>query len=350
MAVDVREACRSQRAGKGQWTYGLVSELLRREQELILLCDSPLPSEWEQYSPKTKTFRSGVLWHVRAFLYFVGLKQPSMYVSLTSFIVPFFLPKKYLCIPVVHDLIAFRPDIHNKKATIIERLLAKGALRKAAHILTVSTSTKNDLLKQFPSLSETAITPIFAGPVRESAAVSESNENMILCVATLSPRKNQYRLLQAYASLPENLRKKYKLVLAGGRGWNDNNIVRLAQETDGADFIGYIDEQQYRDLLHSCAVLALPSLYEGFGMQVLDALQRGVPVLTSDRGSLSEVAGDSALLVDPEDVRSIASGLSTILTNESVRSRLRTQGPVQAGTFSWKRTADLFLNIVKVLQ
>lgn len=350
IAIDVREASRTSRAGKGQWTYGFVSELLKRTANVTLLSDASIPYEWKKYKPTVHIFPSGFLWHVRAVFFVRSKKEIQTYVSPTSYIVPSFLPKRICTLPVVHDLIAFRNDVHNKKATLIERLLARRVFCRAAHILTVSTSTKNDLLKRFHQLSEQRITPIFAGPMSENPRLAESDDDTILCIGTLSPRKNQYRLIQAYAALPQALRSKYTLVLAGGRGWQDADILRLCESTTGVEWIGYVDEAQYDSLLHSCAVLALPSLYEGFGMQILDALQRGVPVLTSDRGSLPEVTGTAAVLVDPEDVSSIQAGLEKILSDSVLRATVHTDGPTQAAKFSWKRTADLFLNVLKELQ
>tara|TARA_Y100000310_G_C20339158_1_gene648961 strand:- start:132 stop:692 length:561 start_codon:yes stop_codon:yes gene_type:complete len=172
----------------------------------------------------------------------------------------------------------------------------------------------------------------------------------ILCAATLSPRKNQLRLIQAYKSLSSDLRSQYRLQLIGGRGWHDQEIVDLAKATEGVEWHDYVPSDQYNALLSTAHILALPSLYEGFGMQILDALQRGIPVLTSNRGSLKEVTEECAVLVDPESVESISEGLERILTSKALQQDLRTSGPQQAEQFSWKRTTDLFLASVKQLQ
>jgi len=111
--------------------------------------------------------------------------------------------------------------------------------------------------------------------------------------------------------------------------------------------MGYVPEEQYRALLQSSTVLAFPSLYEGFGLPVLDALQRGIPVLTTERGSIPEVSGTCCVTVNPESVDSIRDGLRVILTNSHLRDRLRSCGPAQAARFSWDRTAERLLEAVQ---
>ena len=187
---------------------------------------------------------------------------------------------------------------------------------------------------------------IFAGPLDEHPAQSSPDGETILCPGTLCPRKNQLRLIQAYAGLPQGTRDQYRLLLVGGRGWQDAEIVRLAQETPGVEWRGYVPEEEYRTLLARCTVLAFPSLYEGFGLPVLDALQRGIPVLTSAGGSLPEVTGGYAVTVEPRSVESIRMGLLHILQDATLQETLRTAGPGQAQQFSWDRTAELLLQAV----
>lgn len=138
-----------------------------------------------------------------------------------------------------------------------------------------------------------------------------------------------------------------QLILAGGRGWHDDDIVKKACETPGVRWLGHVSGEKYRELLESATIFALPSLYEGFGLPVLDAMKAGVPVVISDRGSLREVAGDAAVYIDPEDVDSIAKGLSRLLNDEQLRSELWKKGHTQATKFSWERTVDIFLKAIR---
>lgn len=341
IVFDAREAFSDRKSGKGQWASGLIGELSRREIRLTLLGDVRSPA-----IPGLVRLPAGIRWHFAALRYLRNAEGVDCYVSPSSFIVPALLPGATRSVLVVHDLIAFRGEPHDRKATILEKLFLARAMRKASAVCTLSESTKQDLVKRFPQTPMHSIHVVYAGPALENPPVRQSDGQTILCVATLCPRKNQLRLIRAYAALPPDLRERSRLVLAGGRGWQDSEILRMAANTKGVEWIGYVSDADYQQLLSTCEIFALPSLYEGFGMQILDALQRGIPVLTSERGSLKEVAGSAAAFVDPESERSIGAGLAALLEEEELRTSLEKSGPVQARQFTWKRTADLFLEAV----
>lgn len=346
ISVDVREACRSVRTGKGQWTYGFVTELIARKIPLTLFTDAEVPNEWRNHSHVgVALYPRGIRWHweVKRTLEDDG----GVYISPLSYLVPAFFNTGAHYIPVVHDLIAFRPEAHQWKARVLERLTLGRALRAATHVCTISQSTKQDLLEHFPFMDARRVTPVFAAPMKSDVTKNTHVASSILCIATLCPRKNQRRLIEAYAMLPDALRSVFSLELAGARGWQDEEILTLAARTPGVRLLGAVTDAEYERLLGSCTVFALPSLYEGFGMQLLDAVQRGVPVLTSKRGSIPEVCGDSAEYVDPESVASIARGLERLLTDPARREHLAAIGPKQAAAFTWPRTADLLLDAVE---
>lgn len=349
LAIDVRAALVPQPTGKGQWLRGFLPELLSRNTALTLLTDSPVPRAWLHAHVEVKTFPHGHLWHLRSAHFLRKNCERFVFFSPTSFIVPFLLGSKVPTVPLVHDLIAFRGEPHDRKARIIEHLTLGRALCHAAHICTVSTATKNSLLSRFPFLNPERISLIFAGPSEPGPPSNVPDGRTILTVGTLCPRKNQLRLIRAYASLPENVRARTRLVLAGGRGWNDREIVDAVTATSGVEWLGYVSDAHYHDLLHICEIFAFPSLEEGFGLPVLDALQRGTLVLTSTRGGLREVAGEAAVTVDPGDTQAIRKGLETLLHDQQLRERLRAAGPAQARQFSWKQSVDLFLNAVQPL-
>ncbi|NOS66879.1 MAG: glycosyltransferase family 4 protein [Candidatus Peribacteraceae bacterium] len=350
LVIDVREACRANRTGKGQWTYGFVCELLRRKIAVQLLSDCEVLPEWTKAGAEEVIISGkGFRWHWNV-LQWLRRHPGVTYMSPTSYIVPAFAPRTVRCIPVIHDLIAFRNEPHDRKATLIERWTLPRVLRKCSRLCTVSESTKHDLLARYPSLEPSRVLPIFAGPLHPHPQKPHPDAKTILCVATLCPRKNQLRLIRAFASLPDDLRRSHQLILAGGRGWHDDEIVRIARETPGVEWRGYITGAQYESLLSTCAVFALPSLYEGFGMQILDALQRGIPVLTSDRGSLKELAEGAAMIADPECVECISRALDDLLRDTSLRSTLAEKGRQRAALYSWRRTVDLFLSSIPALR
>ncbi len=347
-AIDIREACRPHRTGKGQWTYGFLSELRHRGHSIIGYTDTTIPSSLAGEDIEVRCFADrGLSWHFHVASDVRRRKEVDLYVSPTSFIVPSLLKRSFPIVPIVHDLIAFRGEPHNRKATFIERWTLPRAVRYASHICTVSEATKHDLLARFPHVHSANVSAIFAGPMHDKRPLSTPDHRTILCIGTLSPRKNQLRLIEAYSRLPSSLRERFTLTLVGGRGWLDEDIVALAARTPGVEWKGYADDQEYGALLSCCTLFALPSLYEGFGMQLLDAMQRGVPILTSDRGSIREVCGNAAHYVDPEDTSAIAQGLELLLCSDLLRQDLREKGREQAQCFSWAKTVDLFLQSVK---
>ena len=350
IAIDVREACRPQPTGKGAWTLHCVTALLTHsEHTFTLLTDADVPPHWVRSGVKVVRLPSGLRWHWYC-IRWLRRHIPDAFLSPTSFIVTTLVGRSVPCVPVVHDLIAFRSDPHQWRAKLLEHLFLPRALRKAAHVCCISEATKTDLLYFFPRTDARKVTCVFAGPSQESASHNEPDGKTILNVGTLCPRKNQRRLILAYRSLPAQLRKQYRLVLAGHRGWQDGDIVALASDTEGVEWSGYIPENEYNRLLSTCTLFAFPSLYEGFGLPVLDAMQRGVPVLTSARGSLAEVADGAACIVNPENVSAIAHELERLLMDTDLRRELCTKGMQRATQFSWKRTAMLVSNVLHSLE
>ncbi len=239
LGIDVREVCRTVRTGKARWTEGFVRELLERDCELTLFTDTNLPPEWKEKMEKQHVAgrtvvtlpRRGMAWHWATSRFIKANADIDLYVSPTSYIVPSLLGKAFPCVPVIHDLIAFRHEPHDLKAMTIERLTLGKTVTNAAHICTVSQATKMDLLGRYHSLHPASVTPIFAGPTFDDIQKNSPDGKTILSIGTLSPRKNQRRLIEAYASLPSPLRSQYRLVLVGSRGWKDKDIIRLARTT-----------------------------------------------------------------------------------------------------------------------
>jgi glycosyltransferase involved in cell wall biosynthesis len=164
-------------------------------------------------------------------------------------------------------------------------------------------------------------------------------QRFVLCVGTLEPRKNHIRLAEAFARLRYD---DAKLVLVGGRGWLYEELFAKVEALDMSDDIVFAGYVTYEDLplwYNAATTFAYPSLYEGFGMPVLEAQACGTPVMTSTASSLPEAAGDGALMVDANDVNAIAAGLDRILADEPLRDDLRARGLAHASQFTWAQTA-----------
>ncbi|GAB2880592.1 glycosyltransferase family 1 protein [Microvirgula curvata] len=162
----------------------------------------------------------------------------------------------------------------------------------------------------------------------------------LLSVATLEPRKNLERLLDAHERLPVSLQSAWPLVLAGGRGWSNARLLERLQAAEASGRVrrlGYVAEDDLPALYAGARAFALPSLYEGFGLPLLEAMASGIPALASDRGSLPEVAGDGALLVDALDVTAMSVALERLLTDAPLRARLVAAARARAATYTWAR-------------
>ena len=164
----------------------------------------------------------------------------------------------------------------------------------------------------------------------------------LLSVGTLQPRKNLPRLIEAFALLKREGAIPHRLVLCGEPGWANSDVYRRAQEPDLAPhivFTGFIADADLVSLYGGCDIFAYPSLYEGFGLPVVEAMAAGVAVLTSDNSSLREVAGDAALLCDPLSVEDIAAKLRRLAADAELRAALVARGHARAAGYTWAECA-----------
>ena len=218
------------------------------------------------------------------------------------------------------------------------------ALRQAAAVLTISEKTRIDLLDWYhvPGLDEkTLVVPLGVSDSASAGPLPEGiTPGFILAVGTVEPRKNYPRLLAAYRQLRGGMLAP-PLVIAGRPGWAYGDTLEKIRGEPGVRYLGHVDEATLSALYDSAAVLAFPSLYEGFGLPLLEAMAHGLPAVVSTAGALPELAGDAAVLVDPEDVSSIEAGIEKALTDKSLRERLAAAGRKRASDFTWRRTANL---------
>lgn len=251
-----------------------------------------------------------------------------------------------------HDLtMLLWPQLHTWSRRVIMPLYMRQAWKNADAILFVSQSTQRDAERIFGASGRfRAVTPLgvsqdaFTRPstneVREELAGLKLRQPYLLFVGTIEPRKNLVRLIHAFEKFAGEI-PNCTLVLAGKLGWDYEPVIRAMAESPFRERIrhlGYIADQTRRILLAGCSALVYPSLYEGFGLPVLEGMAAGVPVITSNISSLPEVAGDAALLVNPESVEELAGALRTVLSS-AVAEVLSESGQQRAQLFTWKRTA-----------
>ena len=186
--------------------------------------------------------------------------------------------------------------------------------------------------------------PLPAGPALDAVRCQHRlPDRFILHVGTLEPRKNLVRLVEAFGQLRRHDLGFYGLVLVGKRGWRDAAIFAAIERLglgDAVRVLGYIPEETLVSLYNLADALVFPSLYEGFGFPLLEAMACGTPVVTSPQGALREIAGDAARFVEPTEVESIAAGLREVLADPAKREELRSKGLAHVPRFRWSNTAE----------
>ena len=249
-------------------------------------------------------------------------------------------------VATVHDL-AFRhyPDAYPAAGRRYHDRAARIVAGEAARVIAVSKATADDLTELYGvEPARISVVPLGVEPpgAADQAAAAGLLADLgvrgpfLLAVGTLEPRKNLPRLLAAFGEITDELPDHF-LVVAGPVGWGPT--LRPTWDSVRVKLAGPVDDPVLQALYRAAEGLAYPSLYEGFGLPVVEAMAHGLPVLTSDRSSLPEVAGDAAMLVDPLDRGAIAKGLVRLVTDSALRRRLADAGPRRAARFTWSATA-----------
>lgn len=255
----------------------------------------------------------------------------------------------------VHDLgpITKPQYFSNTRPWVMKKSLAQ-AVRQAAAIVCVSEATKAELLECVGTRVEErvhvvheGITPallLHGGDVARSPATGDlppSGVPYVLATGKISPRKNIAGLMEAMATLTSEV--PHHLVVAGGDGWDFEGIYRTVDRLGlkgRIHFPGFVTDTELSALYAGASLYVHPSLYEGFGLTILEAMAVGTPVVTSNVSALPEVAGDAALLVDPGDIAAIAEAMRSVLLDDALSADLVARGLTRAATFSWQTAAE----------
>jgi glycosyltransferase involved in cell wall biosynthesis len=240
-----------------------------------------------------------------------------------------------------------------ERVAYIERHLPR-ALRQARRFVAISRFTAGELAREFGAAPERIdVVPLAPAavfrPLREEAAapvlarLGLVDRGYVLGVSTLEPRKNFDRLLTAHTRLPQQLRTRFPLVIAGGRGWGGalgSRMAETALQAGTLRLLGYVPDDTLAALYARAAAFAFPSLYEGFGLPVLEAMAAGAPVIASATTAVGETAGDAALLVDPQDESAIAFAIAQVVDDAATAEWLRRAGFARAAQFTWDAAFD----------
>ncbi len=237
------------------------------------------------------------------------------------------------------------------------------SVKKASKILTISNSSKNDIIKEY-SLPENKVAVTYPGvkpALNLHVQIYGMNELKkkygisgiyILFVGTIQPRKNIAKLIEAFAKLVQYTKQQnsLQLVVIGKKGWLYDEIYKAPAEykvEEKVKFLDFVPDEDLVAFYKNAVCYVLPSLYEGFGLPVLEAMKYDCPVITSNVSSLPEAGGDAALYVNPQDAGDIAEKIKMLLTNESLRKELIQKGKKQIEKFSWENTATETLEILE---
>jgi glycosyltransferase involved in cell wall biosynthesis len=261
-------------------------------------------------------------------------------------------------VTAIHD-VSFEdmPGLFPRWTELRLKMTVRQSARRSSVVITISEFTRSRIVHHYHLDPERiVVTPLGVGeqwhPVaREDALARLAGlslpDSFVLAVGNLHPRKNIARLVRAVAAARQASAGDLHVVLAGQRSWRAAEVDRAIEEVGGGAwvrFLGYVDTESLV-ALHSCArVVAYPSLYEGFGLPVVEALACGAVVVASNTTSIPEVAGDAALLVDPTDVAAIALAIGTAAADERVRASLRQAALLQAARFTWDSCAELTMS------
>ena len=268
-------------------------------------------------------------------------------------------------VPVIATVMDVIPLIHpewiKQNLTSLKSWLFSRSVRQADHIITISEHSKQDLVTHLGIAAENiSVTSLGVDPVYfERVPVATRDEilkkyglepGFFLFVGTLQPRKNLPKVLEAFKALPMEVRKRHPLIIVGRDGWANQDLIpqlqQLEQQGEGR-WLSYLPQSEVFALLQSAAALVFASLYEGFGLPVIEAFAAQCPVIASDTTSLPEVTGNAAWSVDPLDAESISAAMLDVLQNSELKAQRIESGLARARHYSWEECARQTLKVYR---
>jgi glycosyltransferase involved in cell wall biosynthesis len=271
---------------------------------------------------------------------------------------PFLMPKRAKRVTVIHDLTPLKfPEHHRFHSQLLQSIFLKRIVKNADLIITNSENSRQDIIRYFP-FAEDKVEKIYLGndpsfrpDIRpEVLAQYGINQPYFLFVSTIEPRKNLSLLLNAYHRYRMNQSEPVSLVIVGARGWKCRRFFREIDNHPYREEIilpGYVPKEDLPALYSQALAFVYPSLYEGFGLPVLEAMACGAPCLVSNVSSLPEVAGRATLMFNPFDVADLTDQMEIVANDPDLRARLSELAIIQAEKFSWDHFALEFLDILR---
>lgn len=364
IGIDANEANVERRVGISEYAYQILLNLyeFRKHKKnnytfVIYLKSHPLgalPEETDWW--KYKVVKPAKLWTqigLPIHLYATS-KKPDIFLTLTHY-APRVSPIPTIVSVMDLSFLHF-PDTFRKEDLYQLTKWTEYSVKKASRIITISKSTKDDIIKYYKipddkiSVVHLGLKTLFMEQAHSDLKNFGITKKFILFVGTLQPRKNISRLIEAFSILPQTLQKEYQLIIVGKKGWLYEDILN-APKKYGVEkdtlFLDYVKDHDLPQFYRNAEVFVLPSLYEGFGLPVLEAMRYGCPVITSNISSLPEAGGDAALYVNPENTQEIADKISEVLKDNTLRQSMIDKGNIHYKKFTWEKAASEVLAAVE---
>jgi glycosyltransferase involved in cell wall biosynthesis len=267
---------------------------------------------------------------------------------------PFNLPSKIKRVTIIHDLTPIKfPQWHNWFSRNLQRLFLPSILKRASLVITNSENTKKDLSETYPLTKEKArliypgIDPFFLLSENE---IIYNKEPFFLSVGTIEPRKNFSMLLDAFQLFRESTNSNYSLIICGGKGWKNKSFYQKLKNhpfKNDIKILGYVNKEELKKMYSTTTAFIYPSLYEGFGFPVIEAMSCGAPCIVSNRSSLPEAGGDAALFFNPENTSELCVHLTQLSNSNELQKELLIRGLNQIRKFDWRNFAFSMLDALK---
>jgi glycosyltransferase involved in cell wall biosynthesis len=365
IGIDVNEANVDRKVGISEYVFQLMrqfSHLASKDIDWQVYLKNNPSKDFPEMSEKWeyKVFGPKKFWTQFALPLKLALtnKKPDVFFS------PGHYSPRFSRIPRVISImdLAFHhfPEYFTTKDLAQLKSWTKYSILKADGIITISQATKDDILKLYgvksekvhvvyPGIKETLSLEPHIYPMKELENKFGITKKYLLFVGTLQPRKNIRRLIEAFSKV-HIIDSDLQLVIVGRKGWKYEEILSAPEEygvKDSVAFLDFVKDEDLQMLYKGAQCFVWPSLYEGFGLPVLEAMQYGCPVITSNISSLPEAGGDAAIYVDPENVDDIAEKIKKVLGDKELRESMIKKGYLQVKKFSWEKAAKETLAVLK---
>ncbi len=367
IGIDGNEANVEKRVGVNTYTFEMLWGLYNIDKDqnsyTIYLKNTPqndLPKERDNWH--YKILPGGPVWIITRLVphLLVTSKRPDVFFTPSHYVPPIALMPTVCSIMDVGYL---NFSTHLKRYDYWQlSLWSAYSMLVAKYIFAISTSTKDEIVKHYPfAKNKIVVTPLAHDPKIFNTNISLKGVELVkskyyiegeyvLFLSTLKPSKNVLGLIEAFSKVKDAF-PQYKLVIAGKKGWMYEEIFRKVRDNrleKHIIFTDFVDELDKPFLIKGAKVFALPSFWEGFGLDALNAMAAGVAVVVSDKGSLPEVVGDAGVIVDPSSIEAIADGIIKVLSMDKKEyNNLVDKGVKQAGKFSWEKAAAKTLEVLE---